>query len=185
MSFEHATMAEWIEALKAGRGCPKAQFFKIGDQDAEKVDLHWKDVQIQFGDVLYGGNVDGSSDSSDGYVFRGRRLKKSLFSEFDPKLDKSSAMTGFVKSADWAYEEEARLIVRVKENTHLPKGKSLSDVQYVYVPIPKDMLLRVEFMRGPCVPEKLRPIVEEKIKGVLSRHALVGKSKYTDNLKFK
>ena len=29
------------------------------------------------------------------------------------------------------------------------------------------------------------PIVEEKIKGVLSPHALVGKSKYTDNLKFK
>ena len=185
LSFEHATMAEWIEALKAGQGCPKAQFFKVGDLDAGKVDLRWEDVQIQFGDVLYGGNVDGSSDSSDGYVFRGRRLKKSLFSEFDPKLDKSSAMTGFVKSADWAYEEEARLIVRVKEDAHLPKGKSLLDVQYVYVPIPKDMLLRVEFMRGPCVPEKLRPIVEEKIKGVLSRHALVGKSKYTDNLKFK
>ena len=49
----------------------------------------------------------------------------------------------------------------------------------------KHKLLRVEFMRGPCVPEKLRPIVEEKIKGVLSPHALVGKSKYTDNLKFK
>lgn len=148
-------------------------------------ELNWQDIEIFFGDVLYGGKVGDGADQETGYIFRRSRLRDSVFARFNPKIDKAREMTGFIKSVDWAYEEESRIIVRLSEKTVLPEGKTLADIQYVYVPIQQEMLKHVEFMTGPCIPEKLRTIVEDKIKSILSTSAIVSKSKYTGNLKFK
>lgn len=185
LSFKQETMTGWISGLQRGRICPKAQLLSTDDKPGEMVDLKWDDVMVQFGDVLYGGDVGGIPDRDSGYVFRGKGLKKTLFSRFDPKLDKAPAMTGFVKSSDWAYEDEARLIVRLKDAVAMPKGRKLSEVKYVYVPIHESVLMEAEYMLGPCLPVKLSSIVEEKIKGVLPLCGPICKSKYTGNLKFK
>ena len=91
----------------------------------------------------------------------------------------------FIKSIDWAYEEEARIIVRVNENVRLPTGKTATDIQYVFIPIPKNVLAMVEYMRGPCVPEKLRIVLSEQITRIIGPKALISDSKYKGNLKFK
>lgn len=185
LSFDHKTMSSWMDTLRGGRGKPQVQFFGVDGMPGDVVEVGWKDVEVLFGDILYGGKVSGGADRESGYIFQKAQLNGTAFSGFKPSIDKAVSMTGFIKSADWAYEEEARVIIRLNEKTQLPKGRSMADVQYVYIPIPKETLERVEFMTGPCVPKKLRPIVEDKIKSILSPSAIVSNSKYTDNLKFK
>ena len=185
LSFDHKTMSSWMDTLRGGRGKPQVQFFGVDGMPGDVVEVGWKDVEVLFGDILYGGKVSGGADRESGYIFQKAQLNGTAFSSFKPSIDKAVSMTGFIKSADWAYEEEARVIIRLNEKTQLPKGRSIADVQYVYIPIPKETLERVEFMTGPCVPKKLRPIVEDKIKSILSPSAIVSNSKYTDNLKFK
>ena len=185
LSFDHKTMSSWMDTLRGGRGKPKAQFFGIDGMPGDVVELGWKDVEVLFGDILYGGKVNGGADRESGYILQKTRLDDAAFSNFKPSIDKAVSMTGFIKSADWAYEEEARVIIRLNEKARLPNGRSIADVQYVYIPIPKEILECVEFMTGPCVPKKLRPIVEDKIKSILPSSTIVSNSKYTDNLKFK
>jgi len=185
LSFDHKTMSSWMEMLHDRQGKPRLQFFGVDGMPGLTAELNWQDIEIFFGDVLYGGKVGDGADQEAGYIFRRSRLRDSVFARFNPKIDKAREMTGFIKSVDWAYEEESRIIVRLNEKTVLPERKTLADVQYVYVPIQQEMLKQVEFMIGPCIPEKLRPIVEDKIKSILSTSAIVSKSKYTGNLKFK
>ena len=137
-----------------------------------------------FGDVLYGGNIGTGGDAETRYIFRRKELPKKLFTGFDEKFERSPEITGFIKSADWAYEEEARLIVRVKEDVSLPKGRSVCDIKYVFVPVPQNILSRVEYMKGPSVTAKLRPMIDEKLKSLFA-NAILSDSRYKDNLKFK
>ena len=151
----------------------------------ERTQLRWDDIEFHFADVLYGGSVNQDESAGGSYMFRKKRLNKKLFAQFEPKFEKTPEITGFIKSIDWAYEEEARIIARVSEKATLPQGKSTSDIQYVFITIPKDVLSAVEYMKGPCVPEKLRPVLSEQITRIIGPKAMISDSKYKGNLKFK
>lgn len=186
LSFNRDAMQRWLDVLRNQKKCrPEAQFFGSNGKVGDKVQLQWSDIEIHFADVLYGGSVNPDEPSSGSYIFRGRHLKKSLFAGWGPEFEKTAAITGFIKSIDWAYEEEARIIVRVSESAELPEGRAPTDIQYVYIPVPKDVLEMVEYMKGPCVPEKLRQVLSEQITRIIGSKALISDSKYKGNLKFK
>ena len=186
LSFNRDAMHNWIDVLRTQKvQRPEAQFFNSNGNAGEKVQLRWSDIEFHFADVLYGGSVNPDEPSGGSYIFRKKQLKKSLFAGLGPKFEKTTAITGFIKSIDWAYEEEARIIARVSENASLPTGKVTSDIQYVFIPIPKDVLAMVEYMKGPCVPEKLRIVLSEQITRVIGHKAMISDSKYRGNLKFK
>ena len=186
LSFNRDAMQKWLDVLRNQKGqCPEAQFFGSNGNVGEKVQLRWSDIEFHFADVLYGGSVNPDEPSGGAYIFRKKQLKKSLFAGLGPEFEKTAAITGFIKSIDWAYEEEARIIARVSEKVSLPTGKVSSDIQYVFIPIPKDVLAMVEYMKGPCVPEKLRPVLAEQIIRIIGTKAWVCDSKYKGNLKFK
>lgn len=186
LSFNRDAMQKWLDVLRNQKEhSPEAQFFGSNGNVDEKVRLRWSDIEFHFADVLYGGSVNQDEPSGGSYIFRKKRLKKSQFAGFGPEFERTAAITGFIKSIDWAYEEEARIIVRVNENVRLPTGKTATDIQYVFIPIPKDVLAMVEYMRGPCVPEKLRIVLSEQITRIIGPKALISDSKYKGNLKFK
>ena len=186
LSFSRDAMQQWLDVLFNQKGLgPEVQFFSSNGNPAEKVQLRWDDIEFHFADVLYGGNVGQDESSGGSYIFRKRQLKKSLFADFNPKFEKTPEITGFIKSIDWAYEEEARIIARVGENATLPTGKATSEIQYVFIPIPTEVLAMVEYMKGPCVPEKLGPVLSEQITHIIGPKALISDSKYNGNLKFK
>lgn len=185
LSFSSQSMHQWLEYLKQPKvKLPHAQFFGVNGEPGKKVNLKWSDIQICFGDVIYGGNIVSSGVTESTFVFRGKRLRKDCFKDFNQQFEKSQEVTGFIKSIDWAYEDEARLVVRVNEQTILPDEKSVADIQYVFVPIPKEVLAMVEYMKGPCVTPKLRPIIDESLRKLFTSPVLA-ESRYMDNLKFK
>ena len=186
LSFSRDAMLEWINALRGGH-CkgPVVQFFDENDNVGTKQQLEWNDVDVYFADVLYGGSVSSGEEPSDLYTFRNRSLKKNLFSHFDQKFEKTSEITGFIKSQDWAYEDETRIIIRVKEDVALPQDKQLKDIRCVFIPIPREVMTKVEYKRGPCVPDKLRSVLGDKIVQIIGLEAFISDSKYKDNLKFK
>ena len=186
LRFSRDAMLEWINVLRRGH-CkgPVVQFFDETDNAGAKQQLDWNDVDVYFADVLYGGSVSVGEESGDSYTFRNRSLKKNLFSDFDPKFEKAPEITGFIKSQDWAYEDETRIIIRVREDVALTLDKQPKDIQCVFIPIPKDVMTKVEYKRGPCVPDKLRSVLGDKIVQIIGPEALISDSKYKDNLKFK
>jgi hypothetical protein len=186
LSFSRDAMMAWINMLRR-KSCNGlvAQFFGSNDKVGPKIQLSLDDVEIHFADVLYGGSICDGEEPSDTYTFRKHVLNKNLFSHFDSKFEKTPEITGFIKSQDWAYEEESRIIIRVKDGVVLPGGKSLDDIQYVFIPVPKTVMAAVEYKRGPCVPEKLRAVLGDKIIQVIGPNAIISDSKYKDNLKFK
>lgn len=111
--------------------------------------------------------------------------RKSLCKELGVEdIDKEPGITGWIKSSDWKYEDECRLIVRLNEK--YAGIKNLNNVQYIHVPIPITILRRAEYMLGPCVPEKLRPIFAAKIRDVLKDSDIhIEDSRYKDNLRLK
>ena len=186
LSFNRDTMQKWLDVLgNQKEHNPEAQFFGFNGNVGEKVQLRWSDIEFHFADVLYGGSVNPDEHSVGSYIFRKKQLLKSQFAGFGPEFEKSPEITGFIKSIDWAYEEEARIIARVSENVLLPTDKVASDIQYVFIPIPKNVLAKVEYMKGPCVPEKLRLVLSEQIARAIGPKALISDSKYKGNLKFK
>ena len=186
LSFNRDAMQKWLYVLRNQKEhCPEAQFFGSNGNVGEKVQLRWSDIEFHFADVLYGGSVDPDEPSGGSYIFRKKRLKKSQFAGFGMEFEKTEAITGFIKSIDWAYEEEARIIARMSEKASLPTDMVVSDIQYIFIPIPKDVLAMVEYMRGPCVPEKLRIVLSEQITRIIGSKALISDSKYKGNLKFK
>ncbi len=186
LSFNRDAMHNWIDVLRTQKvQRPEAQFFGFNGNVGEKVQLRWSDIEFHFADVLYGGSVNPDEPSDGSYTFRKKRLKKSLVATIGQEFERTPEITGFIKSIDWAYEEETRVIVRVNENVGLPAGKAATDIQYVFIPIPKDVLVKVEYMRGPCVPEKLRIVLSEQITRIIGPKALISDSKYKGNLKFK
>jgi hypothetical protein len=187
LSMDSSAMLQWLEYLQKSKDeerLPCVQFFGLNGETGEKYKLRWQDLLIMFGDVLYGGNIGTGGDAEARYIFRRKELPKKLFAGFDEKFERSPEITGFIKSADWAYEEEARLIVRVREDVPLPTGKAVGDIQYVFVPVPQNILSRVEYMKGPSVTAKLRPMIDEKLKSLFAT-AILSDSRYKDNLKFK
>lgn len=185
LSVDSSSMQLWLGELKEHKlGDPQAQFFGVNGEPGKKCTLRWQDVQVSFGDILYGGNVCTGTDIEPRYIFRRKELKKSLCKKLGKDFERSPQITGFIKSADWAYEDEARLVVRLSETAELPEGKSINDVQYVFVPVSKDVLSRIEYMKGPCVTPKLRPIIDDKVQSLFGS-ATLSDSIYKDNLKFK
>lgn len=185
LSVDSRSMQQWLSELNGKNSIvPQAQFFGINGEPGKKCSLRWQDVHVLFGDILYGGSVCNGKDSTTMYVFRRKELKKSLVKRLGENFERSPQITGFIKSADWSYEDEARLVVRLSKNAKLPEGKSINDVQYVFVPIAKDVLSHVEYMKGPCVTSKLRPIIDEKLQSLFGS-ATLSDSIYKDNLKFK
>lgn len=186
LSFGRDAMQKWLDALHYQEGqCPEAQFFGSNGVEGDKIQLRWADIEFHFADVLYGGCVNPNESSVGSYMFRRKRLSKELFARFGPRFEQTPDITGFIKSMDWAYEEETRIIVRVSENVALPKGMAASDIQYIFIPIPKDVLAMVEYMKGPCVPKKLRPVMDEQIARIIGPKARLSDSKYKGSLKFK
>lgn len=65
---------------------------------------------------------------------------------------------------------------------------SQKDLQYIYVPLPREILGKAEFMFGPNVPEKLHDVFLDKLINLFNGRQegiLHCKSQYTGNLKFK
>ena len=186
LSFDAKAITKWINQLKHpdGGSRPLVQFVAANGDDPAMTELQWKDVTIYFADILYGGNVSPDGELAAPYRFRRQEMKKGMFSRISQNFEKTPEMTGFIKSAEWAYEEEARLVVRVNKDAALPKGRRLSDIQYVFLPISREVLGQVEYMKGPGVTPKLRPIFARKISEIFPS-ADQSDSIYKDNLKFK
>ena len=187
LSFDSSLMKQWVKSLceaDADGRTPIAQFFGAKAEPGEKCKLEWKDVDVMFGDILYGGNISGEGDTGTRYIFRRKELPRKLFARFGEKFERTAEITGFIKSADWAYEDEARLIVRVHKDASLPTGRNVSDIKHVFVPVGKEILAKVEYMKGPSVTAKLRPMIDEKLKSLFSV-AVISDSRYKDNLKFR
>ena len=186
LSFDAKAIAKWIDQLRHPdeRSKPVVQFVAANGDDPVTAELQWEDITIYFADILYGGKVAPDGELTSPYRFRRQEMKKGIFSRISPNFEKTPAMTGFIKSSEWAYEEETRLVVRVNEDVVLPIGRKLSDIQYVFVPISREVLEQVEYMKGPGVTPKLRPIFAKKISEIFPS-ADQSDSIYRDNLKFK
>ena len=187
LSFDSALMKQWVKSLREHDGderTPIVQFFGAKGEPGEKCKLEWKDVDVVFGDILYGGNISGKGDAGTRYIFRRKELPRKVFARFGEKFERTAEITGFIKSADWAYEDEARLIVRVHKDACLPIGRNVSDIKHVFVPVGKEIMAKVEYMKGPSVSAKLRPMIEEKLKSIFPV-AFISDSRYKDNLKFR
>lgn len=184
-SFRHGVMSDWVRGLSVSKGSFRIQLKEYDGVVGKKIDVPASDFNICFADILYGGNVSGNRDGADEYQVNGVLLRKKGVAFSDETVERSVEMTGFLKSSDWAYEDECRLVVRIKESASFLKDVSLDDIQYVYLPIEKDVLSQVRYMQGPCTSEKLLPVFEKKIKEVLNDDVSVDVSVYHGKLKFK
>ena len=188
LSIDSSGMLKWLGHLRETKDenrLPIAQFFGVNGGVGDKCELQWRDLQIKFGDVLYGGNISAGDATESKYIFRRQELNKKLFSCADETFERSQEITGFIKSSDWSYEEEARLVARLSDDiTYLPPGKNVNDIRYVFLPVPQSVLSMVEYMKGPGVTAKFRPMFDEKLKSLFPT-AILADSNYKDNLKFK
>lgn len=181
ISFDAETIKEWLRILEQ----------RIGHYDVEwkggrKESILGSDIDIDFGNILYGGSVNPDGQTSEKYYTSGSEFsRKDICKRVrDDNFERLPEVTGWIKSDDWRYEEESRLIVRVHPNC----VDSQKDLQYVYVPLPREILGKAEFMFGPNVPEKLHDVFLDKLMNLFNGRQegiLHCKSQYTGNLKFK
>lgn len=182
LSMPHALMEEWISRLEAGSGQVEVELNALPGMPPERINLTWNDIEVSFGDVIYGGDVS-SKGRSDRYKFRGVEIFKKEFKHIKEPFDSDEKMTGYIKSIDWAYEEEARLIVKIKDSAGT-MVHDLSQIKYVYLPFPQEIFCSAIYMLGPCLPEQLNDMVKKDLGSLVSGAAVLD-SKYAGYLKFK
>ena len=155
----------------------------LKSENRQKVER--QDVCIEFGDVLYGGNVNQKGGKQyEEFEFRGKTVTSELLASHT--LDQSSAMTGYIKSADWSYEKESRLIVRIKDTVLL--RDDMKDKTHLIITIPERLLEKVLFLLGPCMGERLQAVAKASIErklDALGMTAQVDTSRYSGRLKLK
>lgn len=155
----------------------------IKDENAHKLNRH--DVIVEFGDVLYGGGVNQTGGKQyEEFEFLGRRTKNALIASH--ALDQAPEMTGYIKSADWSYEKESRLIVRIKEGVLLPRGVEMKT--HMIVTIQEAILGKILYLLGPCMAEKLQAIARASIERKLKEMKMVAHvdvSRYSGRLKLR
>lgn len=169
LTFPGQKMIDWVENVRSGVCCIKAEVENCsGDRNPRMIDVPVAHADVFLGDVLYDADVLAQGAGKDRYrigktsLSRGdfRYLKNDLFHRED-------AMTGFVKSIDWFYEEEVRIVVRLKDTLRvkgvIDHSQDLIKIKHVYLQLPEDFLPSVEYRLGPCVPEKLKDMFEKKI----------------------
>ena len=180
LAFDRELMVQLLNAIQT-----QSQYY-LADRmdDANKIELRREDLEIEFADILYGGNVTNDRTKPyDGYKFRDAVIKTPFF--LSHALDQAEEMTGYIKSRDWSYEEETRLVVRIKQSAVTDEQQKR---MHLIVKIPKDILKQVAYLSGPCMPGKLQAVFEDALCGhmELSREELrVDKSKYADRLKLR
>ena len=180
LAFDQKLMLQLLDVIRND-----SQYY-LADRmdDSKKVELQRDDLEIEFADILYGGNVSNDrAKPYDGYKFRDAVIKTPFF--LSHALDQAEEMTGYIKSRDWSYEAETRLVVRVKQSAVTDEQKKR---MHLIIKIPKDILQQVAYLTGPCMPEKLQTVFQDALceHMKLSHKMLrVDKSKYTDRLKLR
>lgn len=178
--FPHDILIDWIKRARNGG---EKVYYREGDCPKGRiVTLPIGSYDISLADVLYGGNVTGEKPiEKPQYVVGGNyvALPRGI-----NKLEKSKTITGYIKSIDWSYEKETRIIVKIKDDNF---ANQLLDVKHIYIGCEQLPFELLTYMFGPCVPEKLYEVYEQTLTNRLlglSRE-YVKKSNYTGFLKFK
>ena len=179
LGFSNEAMQDLIASIR------KSSTFVLTNKDSKlKVPVQKENVVVEFADVLYGGNVlKDTSLPFDGYSFRGRWIQSDIARTH--ALDQDAKMTGFLKSMDWEYERETRLVIRVND---VPTQQDGEELLYLTVSFPPELLSKITYYVGPCLPEKLRVLFKEKIGNLVSKCGAgvdVQDSKYKDRLVLK
>lgn len=189
LSFPRRVMTDWIRDLKDGRYQIKAEIEKAPGK-FEIVDIQNEFVDIQLGNVLYGGDVRKDGTRVDSYRMDDQVL---VWADFSKELSNEQfhgcgQMTGLLKSIDWFYEQEVRIIVRLKQPLRIAGKVANEDdirkIKHLFLTLPSDGLMKLDYVLGPCVPPKLQELFTQKIKEV-TKAKNVGVSDYNGKLKFR
>ena len=189
LTLRRETIEKWFDKIQE-EGAPfRADLFPLAGEKGKSVDIPNKMIAVMFADVIYGGKV-GEIDDGPGREYRHCGKKVNLASihwggeEGSESVDKAPEMTGMIKSRDWEYEDECRLIACIKEDAKIEGVEDLGQIQYIYIPITKELLSEFDLMIGPCVSDKLAPVFKSKL-GELLPGTTVSPSKYAGYLIFK
>lgn len=181
LSLEKPVMQDLLTALRT------TSDFSIADSltDKDSFALQREDVVVEFGDVLYGGKVNGGVGSQyDEFEFYGKKVKNEIIESH--ALDQAKEMTGYIKSADWNYEKESRLIVRLRDGVIIPK--EYENKTHLIVTLPESIFSRIRYVLGPSMGDRLKEVSRLSILRKLNlpeESTLVGKSHYDGRLKLK
>lgn len=178
--FPHDVLIDWIERARNGG---EKVYYREGDSQAGKIiTLPVGSYDISLADVIYGGNVTGEKPiEKPQYVVGGNYV---AISKGIKDLEKSKTITGYIKSIDWSYEKETRIIVKIKDDNF---ANQLSDVKHIFIGCEQLPFESLTYMFGPCVPEKLYEVYEQTLTNRIPmlKREYVKKSNYTGFLKFK
>lgn len=169
LTFPGQSTVDWINDLRGGRFRIVAEVEDcLADKNTKMADVPVTHVDIFLGDVLYDADVLAQGMGKGRYQIGKTPLSKNDFKSMKNEMfHREDEMTGFVKSNDWFYEEEVRIVVRLK-NTLRIKGiidreQDMLKIRHLYLMMPDDFLSSVEYRLGPCVPERFREMFENKI----------------------
>ena len=186
LTFRNATLDKWLSSVN--RYAFYAQLFPSVGECGEKIALPPECVEILLVDVMYGGKVDEADGMRRSYKHHGNTMNLPILKKWEKEtggcIDTDSEMTGLIKSNDWEYEDETRIIARLKEDSKIHGINDLKQIQYIYLPISEGVLGELDLMVGPCVPDKLTPVFENKVKASVPG-ITVSRSKYAGKLIFK
>jgi len=189
ISCPRKCMVDLVEKIRNRKLRVKAEIESCSDDRKPRlVDVPGEFVEILLGDVLYGGDVLAGGGKRQ-YRIGDACLQKSDFKHLkEMSFHQAAEMTGFVKSIDWFYEEEVRIVVRLKESLRI-KGEirtsqDLLKIKHLYLSLPDDFLSSLDYTLGPCVPEKLQGMFADKIKGEAKIDEILI-SRYSGKLKFR
>ena len=189
LTIRRETIEKWFYVIGRNGQSVRAQLFPFVGEKGKMVDLPLDCIEIILVDVMYGGKVGGIEQAKrNSYRHNWKKVDLSFLNknleEEDDGVDKATEMTGLIKSNDWEYEDECRVIVRIKDGCKIVGIEDLDQIQYIYIPITKELLSECDLMVGPCVPDKLSPLFESKLKEEVPDIS-VARSKYEGNLIFK
>ena len=120
----------------------------------------------------------------DEFEFYGKKVKNEIIESH--ALDQAKEMTGYIKSADWNYEKESRLIVRLRDGVIIPK--EYENKTHLIVTLPESIFSRIRYVLGPSMGDGLKEVSRLSILRKLNlpeESTLVGKSHYDGRLKLK
>lgn len=169
LTFPRQMTVDWINDVREGRCCIKAEVERCpGDKHPQLADIPVGCADVFLGDVLYDADVLAQGVGKDRYRIGKTNLSRGDFKCLKNDLfHREDEMTGFVKSIDWFYEEEVRIIVRLKDTLRvgglIESAQDLLKIKHLYLQLPDGFLSSIEYRLGPCIPEKLREMFEKKI----------------------